>query len=263
MRFPLNFIWVSYPFINDAPNPKDNHYGDDFGWSSKIYGCNQPIYACWDGVVIYYEFQKTGGYVLHIRHTTGKYAGLVSEYAHLQKGSIKVKVGDYVSMGQQIANMGNTGIASGYHLHFGLYRGTYIDYKVNRWVNPLDYLEYYPDQIVSQETIDKYHVKKHEDEPEPPVIDWTVGDYRLLVAKTIRTSCSLTPSNRVKVKDCTPATKQVLTSRKPNDIAMIKVGTVITATRIYTDETTRVWGRYGNCWIVLCNRDGTPQAEKV
>ena len=41
-------------------------------------------------------------------------------YAHLQPGSITVKVGDKVKVGQHLANLGNSGTSSGPHLHFGL-----------------------------------------------------------------------------------------------------------------------------------------------
>lgn len=41
-------------------------------------------------------------------------------YAHLQPGSVTVKVGDKVKAGQHLANLGNSGSSSGPHLHFGL-----------------------------------------------------------------------------------------------------------------------------------------------
>jgi len=41
-------------------------------------------------------------------------------YVHLQPGSITVKVGDKVTVGQQLAHLGNSGNSSGPHLHFGL-----------------------------------------------------------------------------------------------------------------------------------------------
>ena len=41
-------------------------------------------------------------------------------YAHLQPGSITVKVGDKVKAGEHLANLGNTGPSGGPHLHFGL-----------------------------------------------------------------------------------------------------------------------------------------------
>ena len=41
-------------------------------------------------------------------------------YAHLQPGSLKVKVGDSVASGAIIATLGNTGNSTAPHLHFGL-----------------------------------------------------------------------------------------------------------------------------------------------
>lgn len=41
-------------------------------------------------------------------------------YAHLQPGSLRVKVGDTVKVGATLAKIGNTGPSLGPHLHFGL-----------------------------------------------------------------------------------------------------------------------------------------------
>jgi len=59
--------------------------------------------------------------------------GYVTRYLHLAYGTVKVKVGDYVSKGQVLGYMGNTGHSFGGHLHFELY-------KNNERINPLNYL---------------------------------------------------------------------------------------------------------------------------
>lgn len=49
--------------------------------------------------------------------------GVFAFYAHLQKGSIRVSVGDHVKPGQVMAKLGNTGNTSAPHLHFHLMDG--------------------------------------------------------------------------------------------------------------------------------------------
>ena len=60
------------------------------------------------------EHYSTYGNLVAIRHSDGK----CSYYGHLQRNSITVKVGENVSAGQQIANVGSSGYSTGYHLHF-------------------------------------------------------------------------------------------------------------------------------------------------
>ncbi len=47
--------------------------------------------------------------------------GSIATYVHLKKNGSKVKVGDVVKAGQEIAYSGNTGWSSGPHLHFQVY----------------------------------------------------------------------------------------------------------------------------------------------
>lgn len=49
--------------------------------------------------------------------------GVYAMYAHLIQGSLKVKPGDKVKKGQQIAQLGNTGNSNAPHLHFQLMSG--------------------------------------------------------------------------------------------------------------------------------------------
>jgi hypothetical protein len=49
--------------------------------------------------------------------------GVFAFYAHLEKGSVRVKPGEHVKRGQVLANVGNTGNTSAPHLHFHLMDG--------------------------------------------------------------------------------------------------------------------------------------------
>ena len=145
MKLPLNYTAIKQGFSK-------SHKGIDFGW--KKGHNNQWIYACDDGEVIYNRHQVTGGYVIHIRHNNG----YVSEYGHLLKNSQQVKEDMVVKKGQKIAKMGKSGICTGEHLHFGLYKGKTINYKdKSKFVNPCYYLNVYDGQELND--ADKHRIK--------------------------------------------------------------------------------------------------------
>ena len=84
-------------------------------------------YAADDGIVTYSGWNSGGyGNMILIDHGNG----MVTRYGHHSK--LYVKVGDHVTKGQIIGQIGSTGHSTGPHLHFELY--------VNgRRVNPLSY----------------------------------------------------------------------------------------------------------------------------
>lgn len=77
-----------------------------------------PCLAADSGTVIYAQTGYNGGYgyLVKIRHSNG----LVTLYAHLD--AISVKEGQWVTRGQQIGKVGNTGASEGPHLHFEVIR---------------------------------------------------------------------------------------------------------------------------------------------
>ena len=85
------------------------------------------------------------------------------------------------------------------------------------------------------------------------------GTYRLNLAKCIRTSPCLS-NNILPAERVDAFTKTLLASQTGN--AMLRAGTEITCLKI-TKENGRIWGSYGNCWICLCNDDGTKQATRI
>ncbi len=72
------------------------------------------VAAARGGVVALVTRHPRFGNSIEIRHSDGTY-GL---YGHLKNGGFKVKSGDSVRKGQEIALSGNTGISTGPHLHF-------------------------------------------------------------------------------------------------------------------------------------------------
>ncbi|WP_420381193.1 M23 family metallopeptidase [Novosphingobium sp.] len=87
------------------------HAGVDFG---APYGT--PIFAVTDGAVIYAGWH--GGHGNYVRLTHG--GGTDTAYGHMSR--IAVAMGQHVSRGQVIGYVGATGLATGPHLHYELYR---------------------------------------------------------------------------------------------------------------------------------------------
>lgn len=83
------------------------HKGTDF---AARHGT--PIYSTADGVVIHADWLSGYGRLIKIKHEFG----IETRYAHLAK--IRVKVGQRVSQGQLIGDMGNSGRSTGTHLHY-------------------------------------------------------------------------------------------------------------------------------------------------
>lgn len=76
------------------------------------------------GTVDNIYFNTTGGNQITITHNNGYRTG----YAHIKSGSIKVKKGDIVNQGDVIAEVGNTGMSTGPHLHFVIHKnGSPVD----------------------------------------------------------------------------------------------------------------------------------------
>ena len=71
-----------------------------------------PIFAAADGVVVDAGRESGYGNVVRVRHEFG----FETVYAHLSK--IRVRVGQQVSRGVQIGDMGSTGRSTGSHLHY-------------------------------------------------------------------------------------------------------------------------------------------------
>mgnify|MGYP002519771608 CR=1 FL=1 len=135
IEIPVTTGWVlpiaSYTYLSDAfgmrwhPIHKDYrmHYGVDLAAPTGT-----PIYATRAGTVTTASYQANGaGNYVSINHLDG----FSSIYMHMTH--YVVSKGQSVSQGQLIGYVGNTGISTGDHLHFGVsYAGTYV--------NPLAYI---------------------------------------------------------------------------------------------------------------------------
>ena len=87
------------------------HSGVDFGG-----GYGAPIYAVSDGLVTIAG--RTGGFGNYVKLSHG--AGLGTGYGHMSR--IAVRPGQHVSRGQVIGYIGSSGLSTGPHLHYEVYR---------------------------------------------------------------------------------------------------------------------------------------------
>lgn len=113
-----------------------------FGWrwgtlhdGTDIAGCGygSNIFAAEAGEVVQSGYKYDNGQFITIRHDNGYY----TLYAHLCNGCRYVNVGDRVQKGQVIGGMGQTGAATGVHLHYAIWTG--FPYHGGRALNAMSF----------------------------------------------------------------------------------------------------------------------------
>lgn len=108
---------------------------DPKGWGTRMHsgtdfaaGYGTPIYATADGVVTHAGWSSGYGRLVKIQHAFG----LETRYGHLAQ--IRVSVGQKVSRGDRIGDMGNSGRSTGTHLHYEVRIG-------GNAVNPMTFIK--------------------------------------------------------------------------------------------------------------------------
>lgn len=109
MPLKTAFRYTSGFGTRDDPMGRGNrmHEGQDL---AGAYG--SPVLATADGTVIFAGWENGYGRLIKIRHAFG----IETRYGHLSQ--IRVSVGDKVSRGDRIGDMGNSGRSTGTHLHY-------------------------------------------------------------------------------------------------------------------------------------------------
>lgn len=126
---------ISSPFGNrDSPGGvgSTDHKGQDYAGD-----LGTPILSAAAGTVAEAGSAQGFGQWVVINHDlNGKKVSTV--YGHVKAGSIKVKKGDKVDKGQQVAGLGNEGTSTGPHLHFEVWDGGKASGKA---IDPKPWLE--------------------------------------------------------------------------------------------------------------------------
>lgn len=129
---------AAWAWPTNSPYVITSHYG--YRWGTLHDGMDisgtgyaSPIYASLDGEVVQAQWGgivgNSAGYNVVLKHSNGYY----TVYAHCAK--VIVKKGQTVTRRQKIATMGKSGVATGTHLHFGVFYGG-PPYNGGRSVDP-------------------------------------------------------------------------------------------------------------------------------
>jgi len=85
------------------------HMGTDYGAPT-----GSPVVAVANGTITFAGWDSGYGNIVRIRHA----GGLSSGYAHLSKIALGVRAGQTIRQGELVGLVGQTGLATGPHLHF-------------------------------------------------------------------------------------------------------------------------------------------------
>lgn len=116
LRSPLNYTHISSHFSLSRWQPILHfyrpHYGVDF---AAPYGT--PIKAAGDGTIVWLGTKNGYGRTIEIKHDD-RYTTL---YAHMSRYNKHLKSGDRVAQGEIIGYVGESGLATGSHLHYEIH----------------------------------------------------------------------------------------------------------------------------------------------
>jgi murein DD-endopeptidase MepM/ murein hydrolase activator NlpD len=123
LKAPLKFAHVTSRFSNSRLHPilkiRRPHHGVDY--AAPI---GTPVYSIGDGRIVSATYQGGEGRMVKVRHN-GVYT---TTYMHLSRFASGIQSGKYVTQGELIGYVGSTGLSTGPHLDFRVFKnGTAID----------------------------------------------------------------------------------------------------------------------------------------
>lgn len=117
LKAPLKFSRISSRFTHSRFHPvlkiRRPHHGVDYAAPTGT-----PVHSIGDGRIIKKGWDNGGGNFVKIKHNSV----YTTTYMHLSKFASGIKVGDFVSQSQTIGYVGSTGLSTGPHLDFRVYK---------------------------------------------------------------------------------------------------------------------------------------------
>jgi len=133
-KYPITFKFGANPdwYVKRFGYP---HNGVDFGLP-----VGTPVLACANGIISYADtIPDADGIGINIGHDN-----FMSQYWHLSQ--LRANLGQEVKRGECIGLSGDTGYATGPHLHFGIKYPPDSPPGMKGWVDPINYFdETYPE----------------------------------------------------------------------------------------------------------------------
>lgn len=148
LKAPLDFYRITSRFTNARFHPilkrYRAHHGVDYAAPTGT-----PVRTIGDGSVIFKGYTNGGGHTIKIKHNSV----YTTSYMHLSRYAKGLSVGQRVKQGEEIGYVGSTGLSTGPHLDFRVY-------KNGQPINPLD-MEAPPSEPLKPELRDSFNIVKN------------------------------------------------------------------------------------------------------
>ncbi|MFA6885019.1 MAG: peptidoglycan DD-metalloendopeptidase family protein [Paludibacteraceae bacterium] len=117
LKAPLQYSRISSSFSNSRMHPvlkiRRPHHGVDYAAPSGT-----PVVSIGDGRIIEKRYHTGGGNTVKVQHN-GMYTTV---YMHLSRFAKGISVGSFIRQGETIGFVGSTGLSTGPHLDFRVYK---------------------------------------------------------------------------------------------------------------------------------------------
>lgn len=213
--------------IHPITKKEDFHHGVDLTGGSNI------LATANGKVVKVVNKGKKGGTMCKIRIQHKDYQ---SAYYHNKSGSAKVKVGDYVNEGDFIAITGDTGQATGVHLHFQIDKG-----GNSTSIDPTDYAKGKKELA--------------------GLLDLELGNYIVVSPRYVRYGPG-TDYQIKQVKELTKDGQMHCVNQKPDAKAQYRKGTVFTVNKFKYAKNGAIWGESPSGWVCIRSHKGEYYCKK-